>query len=95
MPIKKSSVVSKKSVLIKSMLSIKAAAKNVHVISQNHGWAVKSEGSTRADKAFDDKTSAIRRAKTIALKTERDVVVHKKDGTVDTWHRPGENGKSR
>ena len=70
------------------MLSQKSSAKNVHVIPQEKGWVVKSEGAKRADKAFSRKADAISRAKSIAERNKRNVIVHRKDGKIDSWKKP-------
>jgi uncharacterized protein DUF2188 len=59
--------------------------KRIHVISRDGGWAVKKEGSSRASKIYSTKDAAVRGAK----KTSKgqDVVVHKKDGSIEKWYR--------
>jgi hypothetical protein len=59
--------------------------KRIHVISRNDGWAVKKEGSSRASKIYSTKNAAVKGAR----KTSKghDVVVHKKDGSIEKWYR--------
>lgn len=55
----------------------------VHVISRQSGWAVKSEGTSRASKIYKTKNEAVKGAKSTSK--GRDVVVHKKDGSIERW----------
>ncbi len=57
----------------------------IHVISRKGGWAVKKEGSSRASKIYTTKNAAVKGAR----KTSKghDVVVHKKDGSIEKWYR--------
>ncbi len=61
----------------------------VHVISRKDGWAVKKEGNTKASKLFDKKEAAVEGAR--KLSKGHDVIVHKKDGSIQRWERPEEN----
>ncbi len=66
----------------------KASSKNngkVHVISRQTGWAVKREGATRASKIYKTKGEAVKDARNSSK--GRDVVVHKKDGSIEKWYR--------
>jgi len=68
-----------------SKSSVKGGSgKRVHIISRGDNWAVKKEGTTRASKIYQDKESAI----TSARKSGLDVVVHKKDGSIQKWEKP-------
>jgi hypothetical protein len=69
-------------------LPVKAGSgKRIHVIPQNDKWAVKSEGSSKAASVLPKKDAAISRAKQIAKRSSKDVVVHRKDGTIERWHK--------
>lgn len=59
--------------------------RKIHVISRNGGWAVKSEGAARASKIYKTKDAAVSGAKRSSK--GRDVVVHKKDGSIAKWHK--------
>ncbi len=61
------------------------SSKKVHVISRNGGWAVKSEGATRASKVYKTKDAAVSGAKKSSR--GRDVVIHKKDGSIEKWQK--------
>ncbi len=56
----------------------------IHVIARDRGWAVKREGASRAAKVHDSKEAAVRHAKSIP---RQDVVVHRKDGSIQKWER--------
>ena len=63
----------------------KAASTNsgrVHVVPSKDGWAVKKEGAKRASVVTSTKGSAVKAANN--LKSAVRIVVHKKDGTIQT-----------
>lgn len=63
----------------------KAASGNsgrIHVVPSKDGWSVKKEGATRASAVAPTKDSAIRKAN--SLSSAKQVIVHKKDGTIQT-----------
>ncbi|MGO9022665.1 MAG: DUF2188 domain-containing protein [Syntrophobacteraceae bacterium] len=62
----------------------------VHVISRKDGWAVKKEGNTRASKVFDRKEAAVEGAQKLS-NGHCDVIVHRKDGSVQRWDRSESN----
>lgn len=57
----------------------------VHVISRDKGWAVKKEGASRATKIYKEKKTAVKKAVKSAKKKGGDVVVHKRDGSIQKW----------
>lgn len=59
--------------------------KRVHVISTRDRWAVLKEGNSRASKIYDTKSAAEKRASEIS--NGGDVVIHRRDGTVQKWIR--------
>lgn len=60
--------------------------KRVHVISRKDGWAVKKEGNSRASRIYPNKKSAVYNAGRLKSKGH-DVVVHKKDGSIQKWEK--------
>jgi hypothetical protein len=64
--------------------------KRAHIIARDQGWAIKKEGSTRASSLHQDKNAAINGAKKLKQQGH-DIVVHKKDGSIQRW----EKGKKR
>jgi len=61
-------------------------SKRVHIISRKQDWAVKKEGTSRASKIYSNKYTAIKSAEKLRS-TGHDVVVHKKDGTIQEWKK--------
>jgi hypothetical protein len=57
----------------------------IHVISRSGGWAVKKEGNTRASKIYSTKDAAVKGARKSSQ--GRDVIVHKKDGSIEKWQK--------
>ncbi len=64
-----------------------SAGKRVHVISREKGWAVKSEGTARAYRIYSRKDAAVKGAR--KLSKARDVVVHRRDGSIQKWEKSG------
>jgi hypothetical protein len=60
--------------------------KRIHIIKRDAGWAVKKEGGERASKIYDDKDSAKEAAKSYRDRGH-DVVIHRKDGTIEGWQK--------
>lgn len=55
----------------------------VHVISNPHGgWSVKKEGAQRASVVKDTQKEAISDARKISKAFQTELVIHKKDGTI-------------
>ena len=58
--------------------------KSHHVVpAPQGGWNVKKGGSGRASKHFERKQDAIERARDISRKQGTELVIHKKDGTIE------------
>lgn len=56
---------------------------SIHVIAcPRGGWSVKKEGNTKATSVYKTKEGAVNRASTLRKKTGSEVIVHKKDGTI-------------
>ena len=59
------------------------STKKQHVVPRQKGsWAVKSAGTTRAGKVFDNKADAVKYARDVAKKGQGELYVHGKDGTI-------------
>ncbi|MGR9047246.1 DUF2188 domain-containing protein [Halobacillus faecis] len=56
--------------------------KGQHVVAHEDGWAVKTEDAKQPSDVFDQKQAAIDRAKEIAENKGTQVIIHKKDGTI-------------
>ena len=63
-----------------------SSPKRTHVVKRDSGWAVKKEGAKRATKVYTTKEQAVKGAEK-SRKSGRDVVVHKKDGSIQTWKK--------
>lgn len=66
--------------------SSRRGAGRLHVISRSSGWAVKKEGTSRAGKVYSNKDAAVKGAKSAATKGH-DIIVHKKDGSIQKWEK--------
>lgn len=56
--------------------------KGEHVVSHEDGWAVKAEDAKQPSDVFDKKEDAVDRAEEIAKNKQTQVVIHKKDGSI-------------
>ncbi len=65
---------------------VKVKSGRVHVISREKGWAVKREGTARAQRVFISKNAAINEARK-SKKNGFDVIIHKSNGTVAKWEK--------
>jgi uncharacterized protein YdaT len=70
-----------------------ARRKVYHVVpKQKRGWNVKKENASRASSSHETKNKAIAQAKKLAKNQELDqVIIHKKDGTIQTEYTYGED----
>ena len=68
------------------------SSKRLHVIKRDSGWALKRQGASRANKIYGDENKAIKAAESYRKKGH-DVVVHKKDGTIQNWKSAKKNAK--
>lgn len=59
-------------------------AKRAHVIKRESGWAVKKQGAERASKVYGTKEGAVKGSEKLR-KEGHDVVVHRKDGSIENW----------
>lgn len=56
--------------------------KNQHVVPHSEGWAVKSEGSTRASSVHSTQAEAISQARENAIKAGSEMLIHGKNGQI-------------
>lgn len=61
-----------------------STSKRTHVVKRDSGWAVKKEGAQRATKIYTTKDAAVKDAEK-SSKSGSDLVIHKKDGTIEKW----------
>jgi hypothetical protein len=58
--------------------------KSQHVVpNPASGWDIKKGGAQRATKHFDKKQDAVERARQISKNQKAELVIHKKDGTIE------------
>ena len=55
---------------------------NLHVVLRNDGWAVRSEGRSRATSIHSSQREAIESARKLAQQTGTTVVIHGRDGRI-------------
>lgn len=64
-----------------------------HVVPNSEGgWSVKKGGATKATKSFENKSEATVYGKKIAKNQSAELVIHKKDGTIQN---PNSFGKDQ
>jgi len=65
----------------------------IHVVPHERGdWAVKREGADRASSIHNQKEDAVERAKELAKDAPLgQIIIHKKDGTIQTEHTYGKD----
>ena len=69
--------------LIVKTRKIRMPRKTHHVVPNSEGgWDIKKGGGQRSIKHFDKKTDAVSRATEIAKKKQSELIIHKKDGTI-------------
>lgn len=56
--------------------------KDIHVVPHQDGWATKKEGNDRAGSVHDTKAEALDQAREQAKRERAEVVIHRKDGTI-------------
>ncbi|MYL30230.1 DUF2188 domain-containing protein [Halobacillus halophilus] len=56
--------------------------KGEHVLPHENGWAVKAEDAEKPSNVFERKQEAVHRAEEIAENKETQVIIHKKDGSI-------------
>lgn len=65
--------------------------RNQHVVVHPEGWAVKGAGAQRATQVFDRKSDAVDRAREIAQNQGTELIVHKKDGQIQSKDSHGKD----
>jgi hypothetical protein len=75
--------------IVAGMRKLRAEGKDrVHVISSIGGWVVVREGTRASRKAFKAKDDAISYGRDLAVRLQKDFVVHTRDGGLETWESP-------
>jgi len=70
-------------------------SKKVHhvVPSVSGGWNVKRPGTSRASRHFDTQADAVSWAREVARQAGSELVIHRRDGTIDTIEREDAYGR--
>lgn len=55
---------------------------NEHVVAHENGWAVQVENAKQPSEVFANKRDAVSRARYIAKNKKTNLIIHKKDGTI-------------
>jgi uncharacterized protein YdaT len=61
---------------------VKKHGQDRYVIPRDDGWAIKVEGSKKAEKIFKDKTGAVKQARKEAKKSNASLTIQRKTGKV-------------
>ena len=56
--------------------------KEHHVVPKDGGWSVKKGGGVKSIKDFDRKQEAVDYARDISRNQESELIIHRKDGTI-------------
>ena len=56
--------------------------KNIHIVPQGTRWAVKKEGITTPLSTHKTKENADQKARQLARRTNVELIIHRKDGTI-------------
>jgi len=67
------------------------AKRSNHVVpsKKNGGWAVKKAGSSRASKAFSNKSEAVQYARTLSRREKAELYIHGRDGAIQNRNSYG------
>ena len=64
--------------------------KRIHVVPHSNGWALKTEGNTRASSTHRTKAEAVQRAREAGRSSENSqVLIHGQNGQIQTEHTYG------
>lgn len=75
---------------------VRVAEKGIHVVpSEAGGWAVKTEGSTRARSTHDTQKDAINAGRQAAQKAKTELLIHGRDGRIRDRDSYGNDPRSR
>ncbi|MNC78196.1 hypothetical protein D3C75_1303550 [compost metagenome] len=64
---------------------------NQHVVPNGDGWAIKGEGNSKATKITDTKKDAVDAARTIAKNQGSELIIHGKDGKIQSKDSHGKD----
>jgi len=56
--------------------------KDIHVVTNNNGWATRREGASRVGSTHDTQAEAINSGRARAIKERVELVIHRPDGRI-------------
>ncbi|MHC5855185.1 DUF2188 domain-containing protein [Nostoc sp.] len=56
--------------------------KDQHIVPHSEGWAVKSEGASKATKVFDTQQKAIDKGREIAINQQSELLIHNRENKI-------------
>ncbi|MEH2331651.1 DUF2188 domain-containing protein [Nostoc sp.] len=56
--------------------------KDQHIVPHSKGWAVKSEGASKATKIFHTQQEAIEKGREIAINQQSELLIHNREGQI-------------
>jgi hypothetical protein len=59
--------------------------KVIHVIADRNRWVVRRERAKRATRILPDREQAIALARSLAREADGEVIIHRRDGTMQEW----------
>ena len=65
--------------------------RNQHVVPHKDGWAVRGAGAERATAVYPTKQPAVDKAREIARKNETELLVHGRDGQIQSKDSHGKH----
>lgn len=72
----------------------KESNRSNHVVANfNGGWSVRREGSDRAQRVFNTQKEAIEYARNLSKKERNDLIVHSKNGRIQSKNSYGNDPK--
>ncbi|BBD71002.1 DUF2188 domain-containing protein (plasmid) [Nostoc sp. UHCC 0926] len=68
--------------------------KDQHIVPHSEGWAVKSEGASKATKVFDTQQKAIEKGREIAINQQSELLIHNQKGQIRERNSYGNDPRS-
>lgn len=68
--------------------------KDQHIVPHFEGWAVKSEGASKATKVFDTQQKAIEKGREIAINQQSELLIHNQKGQIRERNSYGNDPRS-
>ena len=62
----------------------KKHGEDIHVVPRESGWAIKKEKAGKASSVFSKKKDAVSRARSLAIKNNGSLIIHRKSGDIQS-----------